>query len=709
MRYSFGQESSFLKELKPGSLPLFNRENSWLEFNRRVLDQAKNHCLPLFERLNFLAIFTSNLDEFFMKRVGGLRRRLKTAPGNLSLDGRTPEEQLQQIRKVAVPLMGEADRLYLEQLLPALAKEGIYLLHWNDLNPEEKEYLKAYFHEQIFPVITPLAVDSGHPFPFISNLSTSIGVAVTQKDLEEQLFVRLKVSSLLPEWLLLPGDNSISGYRYVPLIEVVREHISEFFPGMKVISTCFFRLTRTVEMAASEEKAVDLRELIEQEVLQRRYSQGVRLEYNYDADPWIVNFLAEELNLQQDELYPRTGLLDFRYLREITSLPFPDLQFRPWQAAIPEAFSEETDIFSILKDRDVLLHHPFESFAGSIERFVEEATRDPKVLSIKMTVYRIGDETPIIPLLLKAAANGKQVICLVELKARFDEERNLQWAKMLLDAGVHVAYGIPGYKIHAKTLLVVRQESTGVKCYAHIGTGNYHHTTSGVYTDIGILTSREEFTDELLHFFNFLSGRSLKSDYKTLLVAPVNMLKRCLELIEQEKENALKGKPAQIIAKLNSLEDPEIINALYNASKAGVKIDLLVRGVCCLIPGRPGLSENIKVRSTLGRLLEHSRIHYFRQAAREPENGAFYIGSADWMRRNLRRRVEVAVPVLPAAHRTALWNILDGYLKDRVQTWELEESGSYTHCSTPCSLTGGVQENLIEEAEKCTDFLRQEN
>lgn len=683
-------------------LKYFNRELSWLHFNARVLRQAADESIPLLERVRFLSIFESNLDEFFMKRVGGLKRHIAAGILQSSIDGLSPKQQLHSIRQVLIPQVRRADTIYNQDLRPRLFEEGVQLLDWKDLASAEKKYCKAYFEDHVFPLLTPLAVDAGHPFPFLSNLSSSLGVAVAHPDREEPLFARVKTSGIEPQWL--PVSDVRSGdtvRRFVPLWQVICESVDRLFPDMQILGKMMFRITRNIELEVDEEDAEDLRELMEEELRQRRRGLVCRLEHGPDPDEWILNFLKEELQLHPHDIYELAGEYDYRNLSTVTSLDLPHLKFPTWTPTTPLSFREETSIFNVLKNHDVLVHHPFESFASSVERFVRESVEDPKVKSIKMTVYRVGDETPIIPLLVKAAERGKHVVCLVELKARFDEERNLEWSQQLEEAGVHVVYGIAGLKIHAKTLLVVRQESDKVRCYAHIATGNYHSLTANHYTDLALFTSKEKYTRELLDFFNYLTGRSLKQSYETLLVAPFAMEQRFLEYVQAEIDNKKQGKEAQIILKMNSLEDKEMIDALYAASSAGVDVQLYVRGICCLRPGVRGMSENIKVISIIGRLLEHSRVFYFRSASEDPVDGEFFISSADWMYRNLHRRIEVAVPIEERSHRERIWGLFQVLKNDEALAWELNADGSYSRRSFHADreLTG-THEVLMRRAKE---------
>lgn len=654
-----------------------NRELSWLQFNMRVLSQAADPFLPLFERLRFLGIFTSNLDEFFMKRVGGLKRQIAAGIGTLTPDGLTPKQQLVTIRRALEPQLRDQEKLYLDEIRPGLLSEGVELLGWKLLSEAERGFAEAYFDEKVFPVLTPLSVDSGHPFPFISNLTISLGFALAHPDYEDPLFARVKLDPNLPQWIRLPSAEGPHNFRFLNLRDLIINKAEVLFPKMKVLSSMPFRVTRNADLDVDDEDAEDLMELIEEELRQRRVGEIVRLEHGVQPDPWILNFLVEELELEPDDVFESHGLLDYTGLESVLDLDMPKLKFPRWSPTNPVGLTEEASMFSIIRNHDVLVHHPYESFAATVERFLREAAHDPKVLAIKMTIYRVGQVTPLIPYLIRAADEGKQVVCLVELKARFDEKANIYWAQELEKAGVHVVYGVSGLKTHAKAILAIRQDNDGVRAYVHCGTGNYHARTSNLYTDFGIFTAKPEITREFMHFFNYLSGRSLKDDYQHLLIAPINMERSLIEAIEREIENKKQGLPAGIISKMNSLEDRHLIEKLYDASDAGVPIDLIVRGACCLRPGVPGMSNNIRVISVVGRLLEHSRVFYFRQAATDAIDGRFLISSADWMGRNMHRRVELAIPIEDKPLREKIWHVLSIMLDDNRLAWDMQPDGFY--------------------------------
>ena len=654
-----------------------NREIGWLNFNRRVLIEAEDPRNPLLERVKFLSISNSNLDEFFMKRVGGLKRHVAYGISPKSADGKTPLHQLQEIRRFVLPMVQDQANCFSKTLKPALEKEGVFLLKWKELTDAEKELVKKYYNKNVFPVLTPLSVDPGHPFPFISNLSISLGVTLKHPNNEDRLFARVKIPKVLPQWIRVDPESSVM--RFVSLLEVIKENLADLFPSMQVLDAMPFRLTRNADSDQDQEDAEDLLEAIEEELRQRRFAEVVRLEHGPKPDPWMLKFLMEELEITEDDIYELPEMVDYTDLNIISDLNLPKLKFESYTPVVPPAFAEDgVGIFNAIKMADQLVHNPFESFAASVEKFIRVASEDPKVLAIKMTLYRTGDNSPFIRSLIRAAEQGKQVVCLVELKARFDEERNIYWATELENAGVHVVYGVVGLKTHAKTALVVRQEQEGLKCYCHIGTGNYNVATSRFYTDLGLLTAKEEITADVVEFFHYLTGRSLKSNYQNLLIAPVNMFTKFKSMIEREAEHAKAGKPAQIIAKFNNFEENDIAVALYAASQKGVEIDMVVRGFCCLRPGVPGMSEKIRVTSVIGRYLEHSRLFYFRNGAKDPVDGEFFIGSADWMYRNLHARVEAIVPILDRQLKEKCWELLQLYVKEQRQAWHMNSDGTYT-------------------------------
>ncbi len=675
---------------------LLNRELSWLAFNDRVLHEAVDERTPLLERVRFLSIFTSNLDEFFMKRVGGLKRQVVAGVMSVSNDGLTPGQQLAAIRAAVLPMLARQARCFTESIRPALAAHGIHLCTWGDLLPREREFAVQHFRRNLFPVLTPIAVDPGHPFPFLSNLSLSLGVKLASPDSDEPLFARVKVPELLPVWVRIETGESGAPYRFISTVEIISRNLDALFPGMQVLSVTPFRVTRNADVERDEEDAEDLLELIEQELRERRFAPIVRLEHGPHPDPWTLAFLIRELELSEQDVYELPAELDYTDLNPIADLPLPHLKYESWTPVVPPRLADaDADLFSVIRAGDLLVHHPYESFADSVERFIRTAAEDPRVLAIKLTLYRVGDSRSLMDSLARAAESGKQVACLVELKARFDERRNIYWAQQLEKAGVHVFYGLVGLKTHTKLAMVVRQDNDGLRCYVHVGTGNYNVQTARIYTDLGLFTCRSTITDDVVELFHYLTGRSLKSDYRYLLVAPFNMRARFLQLIEREVENHRAGRPARIIAKMNSLEDRRIIRALYQASQAGVPIDLIVRGFCCLQPGVPGRSENIRVTSVVGRFLEHSRIFYFRNGEALETDGRFFIGSADWMSRNLSRRVEVVVPVEDQPARLRLWSILELLLSDQRQTWDMQPDGTYVQRRPTDPHDPGVHARLL--------------
>ncbi|HEY9865763.1 MAG TPA: polyphosphate kinase 1 [Candidatus Obscuribacterales bacterium] len=669
-----------------------SRELSWLEFNRRVLAEAIDPRNPLLERLKFLAIFSSNLDEFFMVRVAGIKRQIEAQVNKATPDGRTPQQQLNAIHERLLPMVTEQHQYFEQKIKPELAQNGIHLLSYIDLNQEQRTYLKNYFDERIFPVLTPLAIDRSHPFPYLSNLSLNLAVVLKNPETKEELFARVKVPSSLPRFISLPKElqiqenEAISSWVGIPIGQVIAHNLESLFPGMDIQDYYIFRITRDADLAVQEDEADDLLLAIEQELRKRRVGGSVvRLEINSSIPDYLRNLLVDELELEPEDIYIIDGLMGLRDLMSFLSLPLPELKDKPWTAVLPRwmkeseevipsnSETEEKDIFAILRQKDVLVHHPYHSFSATVQQFINQAAHDPNVLAIKMTLYRTSGDSPIITALIDAAENGKQVAVLVELKARFDEENNIQWAKKLEQTGVHVVYGLVGLKTHTKVVMVVRQEQDKIRRYVHIGTGNYNHKTAKLYTDLGLLSSCPDLGADLTDLFNFLTGYSRQQSYRKLLVAPVNMRRRFLDLIHQEIEQANQGKTGRIVAKMNSLVDPEIIATLYEASQAGVGIDLIVRGMCSLRPGLEGISDNIKVISIIGRFLEHSRIFYFYNGGQEQ----VYIGSADWMPRNLNRRVEAITPIKDPGIAKELQEILGIMLSDNRKAWDLQPDGQY--------------------------------
>ena len=664
----------------------FNRELSWLEFNNRVLHEATDPRTPLLERLKFMAIFNSNLDEFFMVRVAALEQQVAAKVRKLTPDGRTPTEQLEAIRERLLPMVIEQHQHFEKALRPQLAREGIYILDYMDLNQEQRTYLQNYFEQQIFPVLTPLAVDPSHPFPHISNLSLNLAVVVKDPETGEELFARVKVPKVLPRFVPLPEElrhrqkRQLAVWTGVPLEQVIAHNLESLFPGMNIQEYHPFRITRNADLAVEEDEADDLLLAIEQELRKRRLGgSAVRLEIQITTPDTVRGMLMEELELKDTDVYEVEGLLGLGDLMCFMELPLPELKDPPWTPQVPSRLrsssgeEEVEDFFSVIRNGDLLVHHPYDSFSATVLRFITEAAHDPQVLAIKMTLYRTSGDSPIANALISAAENGKQVAVLVELKARFDEKNNIIWARKLEQAGIHVVYGLVGLKTHTKVVLVVRREESKILRYVHIGTGNYNPKTARIYTDLGLLSCREDLGADLTDLFNYLTGYSRQRSYRKLLVAPVNLRDRFSTLIRREMEHCRQGYSGRIVAKMNALVDPQMIATLYEASQAGVQIDLIVRGMCCLRPGVEGLSDNIRVISIVGRYLEHSRIYYFHNQGQEE----VYIGSADWMTRNLDRRVEAIVSIEDSEIVKDLQEILGVMLADNRQAWDLQPDGQY--------------------------------
>jgi len=650
-----------------------NRDLQWLEFNHRVLAQATDPRNPLLERVRFLAIFGSNLDEFFMKRVGGIRRQIDAGVGSPPWEPLSPQEQMALIRERVLRETETATRAFRDTLQPLLRRESIELLGWTELTDAERVEAEQWYRRNIFPILTPLAVDPGHRFPFISNMSISLGILLRRPGESEALFARVKIPEIGGKLYRFGSSR-----RFISLQDIIAHNLDDLFPGMEILEVLPFRVTRNAETERDNEDAEDLLEQIQQQLRERRFARVVRLEVGARPNERIMRFLEDELQLADDDLYVTDGMLDWGTLNEIADLDVHELRWPKWKPVAPSGLEDDdSDIFALIREGDLLVHHPYESFDHSVERFIEAAAADPKVLAIKQALYRTSGDSPFIPSLIRAAESGKQVAVLVELRARFDEARNILWARKLEDAGVHVAYGVVGYKTHTKVALVVRQEQGGIRSYAHVGTGNYNSKTARLYEDLGLLTCDPAITEDLIGLFNYMTGRSRQSEYQKLLVAPVAMKRRFIELIEREAEVARAGGKGRIIVKMNQLEDRSVTDALYQASAAGVQIDLVVRGFCCIRPGVKGLSDNIRVSSTIGRFLEHSRIFWFGNGQPDPLDGDFYIGSADWMYRNLNTRVECATPIEARRHRERLWEILQFHLNDRRQRWLMKPDGSY--------------------------------
>ncbi len=665
-----------------------DRDLSWLEFNRRVLHEALDDRNPLLERVKFLAIFSSNLDEFFMKRMATIR----SSPDDASLERQERQQSLQPKRHLITSMLAEQAACYTNVLRPQLAENGIRLVGWDDLSEEQRHEVSEVFDTEISPVLTPLSLDAAHPFPFVSNLSTSWAFRLEDPVTGETVAVRVKVPGELPQWLRARSGVDRSERVLVSLGEVIRANAGKLFPGMVIVSASLFRVCRDAEVELDSADGLSKRALVEQEVQLRRFEPVVRLEVQPDADSRLVAELKERFHLTPDDIYEMPALLDYTTLFEIAGLPLDALREPPWTPLPPSGLEAgDGDIFSAIRAGDVLIHQPYDSFYAGVERFVREAAEDPQTVSIKMTVYRVGDDTPFVQSLIEAAESGKQVACVIELNARFDEARNLHWSRELEKVGAHVMFGVMGLKTHSKAALVVRKEEGGMRCYAHLATGNYHTRTARLYEDVGLLTANPTITGDVVNLFHFLTGRSRMPSFPTLLVAPMDMRSRFVELIEREIENHQNGRPARIVCKLNQLEDVELCRMLSRASKAGVPIDLIVRGLCSLAPGVPGLTENIRIRSIVGRFLEHSRIFHFAAGSDDPIEGEFLIGSADWMHRNLSERVEAVVPIIEPRLRTRLWEILEICLTDRRNAWEMQPDGSYVQLH-PDYENGGSQE-----------------
>jgi len=658
-----------------------NRELSWLEFNRRCLNQALDPTLPLLERVRFLSIFSNNLDEFFMVRVSGIKEQAAQGITDTTADGLTPAQQLAEIRARALPMMHEQRRVLHDDLIPKLHDAGIALLRVEDLSAHCQAAMRAYFQSEVFPVLTPLAVDPGRPFPFISNLSLSL--AVMMHDAQgRQRFARVKVpTGVLPRVIAVNEVAPRYGcleegqpLRFLFLEDLISANLDLLFPGMSILAATAFRVTRDTDMDITEEEASDLLETIAEGVRLRRFGQVVRMTIIDSVPDSILSLLVEHLELSPEDVYLLRSPLGMNDLAQLANLDFPALKFASYQPVLPAALTTEENIFSVIRKSDILLHHPYESFVPTIE-FFEQAATDPQVLAIKTTLYRTGSKSPIVGALLKAQENGKQVAVLVELKARFDEENNIGWARALEAQGVHVVYGLMGLKTHAKISLVVRREADGVRRYVHLSTGNYNAGTARIYTDLALFTCQDEIAADATDLFNRLTGYANNAHYRKLLVAPEHLRPQIAALIERESDHARAGRPARLIFKMNSLVDSRLIRSLYEASGAGVQIDLLVRGICCLRPGVPGVSENINVRTLIGRFLEHARIFYFQNDGNEE----IYMGSADLMPRNLDLRVETVFPVeAPSLKARILDEILATEMMDNYKAEQLHTDGTYS-------------------------------
>ncbi len=669
-----------------------DRELSWLAFNQRVLELAEDPELPLLERTKFLAIFASNLDEFYMVRVAGLKRRIATGIAVRAASGLLPREVHDAVLSASRELMQRQANCFRDDIRPALSEEGIEMVRWDGLTTDERREMAAFFDERVFPVLTPLAVDPAHPFPYISGLSLSLAVIVRNPDTDSELFARVKVPEMLPRFI------QVSPQRFVPLEDVISAHLDRLFPGLDVRQNHTFRVTRNEDVEVEEDDAENLLKALERELMQRRFGPPVRLEVEEGIDSHLLNLLVRELKVSDSEVFELAGPLDLTGLWTLVGLDRDDLKAPAFVPKTNRELAEvETasapDVLDAMRRGDVLLHHPYDSFSTSVLRFLEQAANDRKVLAIKQTLYRTSGDSPIVDALIDAAHSGKQVLVLVEIKARFDEEANISWARKLERAGVHVVYGLVGLKTHCKLSMVVRDEGDSLKRYCHIGTGNYHPKTARLYEDLGLLTCDEEVGEDVANLFNRLSGYSMNTEYSRLLVAPHSVRLGLVERIEREVEHHLAGREARIRFKCNSIVDEKVIDALYRASQAGVPIDLLVRGICALRPGVPGLSENIRVRSILGQFLEHSRIYEFANAG-EPE---IFIGSADMMHRNLDRRIETLVSITNAVHIAEIAYLLDLSFDPQTASWQLDANGDWhgVHTATNGAPLRDLQHYLI--------------
>jgi polyphosphate kinase len=674
----------------------FNRELSWLDFNWRVYAQALDQRLPLLERVRFLAITANNLDEFYRKRVGGLKRQLGAGVRVLSPDGRTPREQLDLAIDAARRMQRALSATWESDLKPAIAEAGVAVRAYRSLAAEERAALDAHFRSAIFPILTPLAVDSGHPFPFISNLSLSLAVTLRHPLRGTEHFARLKVPTSRGRWLPVPGEAG----HVVAVEDLIRHNLDQLFRGMEVEDVHLFRVTRNADVARNEEEAEDLLELISEELRERKFAEVVRLEVEASMPQRVRELLVREMELEPEDVLDVEGLIDLAGLHDLADTDLPAHHFPPWEPVVParlRGWGPEDDLFSVIRRGDILVHHPYESFAATTLRFVEEAAVDPRVLAIKMTLYRTNRDSPIVGALIRAAENGKQVAALIEVKARFDEENNIAWAEQLEKAGVHVTYGLVGLKTHVKVTLVVREDADGLRTYCHLGTGNYNPSTARLYTDFALITADADIGADVVNLFHYLTGFAPEQHYRTLLVAPRDLRGKFLELIEREIEHQQRGGTGRIIAKLNAIDDLPLIQALYRASQAGVRVHLIVRGHCRLRPGIPGYSENIHVVSIVGRFLEHSRIYHFHNNGQP----VTYIGSADWQRRNLDDRVEVVLPVTEPELQGRLVRTLAFCLDDNRLAWYPAADGRYIQaCPAEGEVERSLHDTLMERARQ---------
>ena len=694
-----------------------NRELSWIDFNKRVLELATEEETPLLEKIKFSSIFSNNLDEFFMVRVASLKSQVEGGISKRSQDGKSPEEQLIGIRNYLDPILKTQQYKTKQYIEDDFKKENIFILEYKELNERQKVWINNYFTTAIFPILTPLAVDPSHPFPFISNLSLNLAAIIVDSESDKEQFTRIKIpGESISRFISIPielHDNESTKYTGIAIEQIIANNLSMLFPGMSVKEYSFFRVTRDADLELRDLEADDLMSALEEGLRKRRKGgEVVRLEVSTNTPKVILDLLQEGMNIEEESLYQIEGLLALDELIELTNFNLPKLKFREHQGVTHNSLKnsqlreqEELDtrnnsnfksIFSIIRRSDLLVHHPYNLFSTSVEEFINQAAEDKQVMGIKMTLYRISKDSLIIDALIRAAEKGKQVMALVELKARFDEDNNIQWAKQLEQAGVHVVYGVIGLKTHTKIALIIRKEKNRLRTYFHIGTGNYNSKTSKTYTDFGLLSCQPELGQDLIELFNYLTGFAKQQSYRKLLVAPVTLRSGIEKLIKREINYAKNGLPAKIIAKMNSLVDPEIIKLLYIASQEGVKIELIIRGMCCLYPQKKGLSENIKVTSIIGRFLEHSRIFWFNNDG----DAEVFIGSADWMRRNLDRRVEAVTPIEDSKIKKEIKHLLDSYLEANKDSWNMQSDGSYTKNQILNDKKKYIQEKIIKLYKK---------
>ena len=697
-----------------------NRELSWIDFNKRVLELATEEETPLLEKIKFSSIFSNNLDEFFMVRVASLKSQVEGGISKRSQDGKSPEEQLIEIRNYLDPILKTQQYKTKKYMEDDFKKENIFILEYKELNERQKVWINNYFTTAIFPILTPLAVDPSHPFPFISNLSLNLAAIIVDSESDKEQFTRIKIpGESISRFISIPielHDNESTKYTGIAIEQIIANNLSMLFPGMSVKEYSFFRVTRDADLELRDLEADDLMSALEEGLRKRRKGgEVVRLEVSTNTPKVILDLLQEGMNIDKENLYQIEGLLALDELIELTNFNLPKLKFKEHQGVTHNSLKnsqlreqEELDtrnnsnfksIFSIIRRSDLLVHHPYNLFSTSVEEFINQAAEDKQVMGIKMTLYRISKDSLIIDALIRAAEKGKQVMALVELKARFDEDNNIQWAKQLEQAGVHVVYGVIGLKTHTKIALIIRKEKNRLRTYFHIGTGNYNSKTSKTYTDFGLLSCQPELGQDLIELFNYLTGFAKQQSYRKLLVAPVTLRSGIEKLIKREINYAKNGLPAKIIAKMNSLVDPEIIKLLYIASQEGVKIELIIRGMCCLYPQKKGLSENIKVTSIIGRFLEHSRIFWFNNDG----DAEVFIGSADWMRRNLDRRVEAVTPIEDNKIKKEIKHLLDSYLEVNKDSWNMQSDGSYTKNQILNDKKKYIQEKIIKQYKKEED------